>query len=123
MRCINCDREARYNRALVDTFERERLGGVCRDCEDERFGRLLGRLPVDDGVAEQCSFCDRTGRFALPLHKLDIDCRAGTESVDSNYCVERGTPRFCEAHLRLVAPPDRVAAARELRGTATSVGP
>lgn len=95
--CVRCDRPAGFNRIVVDTVTDEELGGLCRNCESETFGRVLAAA-ADDG--DECLLCSRDGHNAIatwqsaPRTSDDNTIVAGVE-----YEIAAHTPRLCDEHL------------------------
>ena len=95
--CVRCDRPAGFNRVVVDTAVNEEIGGFCRDCEEETFGRVLAAA-ADDG--DECLLCSRDGHHAIatwqsaPRAGLDDTIVVGVE-----YEVATHTPRLCDEHF------------------------
>ena len=95
--CVACGLRAGYNRAVVDTVDGGRIGGLCLRCEESEFGQSLGRGDWD-GV-EGCAFCERDGFYALPEWKPYREQRDGKTVCKVGYRVDDATLRFCDEHL------------------------
>lgn len=98
MNCITCGESAGYNRAVVDRLRDAVLGGFCRGCEDQEFGRSLerGRWACVDG----CAFCDRDAFFALPRWESRTrEDENGDVVCYVEYEVEDWTVELCDEHL------------------------
>lgn len=100
--CINCERDAGYHRAVVDTVADRVLGGLCRECEQEEFGRILerGLFKRRDG----CILCERDGHVALPIWR-PVARRTGDGTVvnEVTYTVEESTVTLCDEHVSVIA--------------------
>lgn len=107
--CIVCGNEAGYHRAVVDVVEETVVGGFCRECEREEFGRTLERgvLETRDG----CVFCDRDGHVAIPIWRPTARrTDSGTVVNEVIFTVDDATVRLCDEHVSAVAgafPADR----------------
>lgn len=102
MECIVCGREAGYHRAVVDTYDERLVGGLCRECEREEFGRVLERARFADRSG--CLLCDRDGQVAIPVWRPTARRTAGGDVVSEvAYRVDRETARLCDEHLADVA--------------------
>lgn len=102
MHCIVCGRDAGYHRAVVDTFEDEVVGALCRECEREEFGRTLerGMFEHRDG----CAFCDRDGAVAMPVWRAQARrTPVGDVVSEVTFSVDEGTVRLCDEHVSTIA--------------------
>lgn len=100
--CIVCGRAGGYHRAVVDTFEAELVGGLCRECEREQFGHTLERGFFES--REGCVLCDRDGHVAIPLWRpVARETSDGTVVSEVTYAVDDGTVRLCDEHLSAFA--------------------
>lgn len=98
--CIVCGRDAGYHRAVVDVVEERVVGGLCRECEREEFGRVLER----GRFGEDCVFCDRDGHVALPVWRPDPREREdGTVLNTVTYRIDGGTVHLCDEHVTAIA--------------------
>ncbi|MFW5937941.1 MAG: hypothetical protein ACOCSN_03275 [Halanaeroarchaeum sp.] len=100
--CIVCGRDAGYHRAVVDVFEEAMIGGLCRDCEREEFGRTFERgfFETRDG----CILCGRDGYVAMPVWRpVARETDDGTVVNEVRYRVDEGTVRLCDEHVGAIA--------------------
>jgi hypothetical protein len=100
--CIVCGRDAGYHRAVVDMFEDAVVGGLCRECEHEEFGRSLnrGRFESRDG----CILCGRDGHVAFPVWRpVARETADGAVVNEVTYHVDAGTVRLCDEHVGVIA--------------------
>lgn len=98
MDCIVCGQDAGYHRAVVDTLEDIRVGGLCRECEGAEFGRSLerGRFRETDG----CILCARDGLYALPVGQPTATRNDdGSVVGDVVYDISAETVRLCDEHF------------------------
>jgi hypothetical protein len=94
--CVNCERDADANRAVVDAETGAEFGGLCYDCERETFGICLEEALW--AASKRCLFCPRQGSVALPTHKMEISLVDGEEGVEENYGLTDETARLCPTH-------------------------
>jgi hypothetical protein len=94
--CIRCGRQAGYNRAVVDTVTDRELGGFCRNCEFEEFGRSLER---SSQAERTCLVCDRDGHFGFATWTPTLK-RGGRRLVSEvSYEVTDRTVFLCDEHF------------------------
>lgn len=107
--CIACGQTAGYHRAVVDLVEESVVGGLCRECESEEFGRTLERgfFETRDG----CVLCGRDGHVAIPVWRpVARQTAGGTVVNEVSYTVDDATVRLCDEHVSAIAgefPADR----------------
>lgn len=100
--CIVCGREAGYHRAVVDVVAESVVGGLCRECEREEFGRTLDRgfFETRDG----CMFCERDGHVAIPVWRpVAEQTPSGTVVTEVTYTVDDATARLCDEHVSTIS--------------------
>lgn len=100
MNCIRCGRDAGYNRAVIDTVSGVELGGFCRNCEFDEFGRALDRF---DATERECAMCNRDGHFAFAIWRPTLKEGVGRLVSEVEYEVGDRTPFLCDEHFHLVA--------------------
>lgn len=99
--CLCCGEDAGYNRAVVDEYDGDRVGGLCLRCEKRAFGETLRRMERTD---ECCALCPRDGSFALPEWVPRAEAGADGVIVSRvDYRVDAATVRLCDRHLQVVA--------------------
>lgn len=103
MDCVRCGREAGYNRVVVDTVSDSELGGFCRNCEFDEFGKALDRFA---GAGRQCAMCERDGHVAFATWTPVL--RDGGERLVSavEYDVTDRSPFLCDEHFHLISEGD-----------------
>lgn len=100
MNCIRCDRRAGYNRAVVDTVSGRELGGFCRNCEFEEFGRSLER---SSQAERTCLMCERDGHFGLATWTSTLKRDDWRLVSEVDYEVTDRTAFLCDEHFYAVA--------------------
>lgn len=108
MDCISCEREAGYNRAVVDVFNGIEIGGLCVGCEREEFGKTLARRRADE--EGNCLLCNRDGQYALALWRPTQRESGGDIHCSVEYDVTDRTLLLCDEHLHEIRTDDRVPA-------------
>jgi hypothetical protein len=91
--CVVCGLESGYNRVVVELPRGETVGGLCRECEADRFGDVLARTAYQGG---DCALCDRDGFFALPRWEPYTVDREGTVVLSSRFDITDRTPTLCD---------------------------
>lgn len=100
MTCLGCERDAGYNRAVVERPNARRLGGLCVRCEEQTFGALLQRT---ERRGDGCALCERDGSYALPEWRPDAEeADDGSLVARVDYEVDGATVHLCDRHLRLL---------------------
>lgn len=99
MNCIRCGRQAGYNRAVVDTVSGRELGGFCRNCEFEEFGRALERFSQAERT---CVMCDRDGHVGFAAWTPVVRGDGERMVSEVEYDVTDRTPFLCDEHLHAV---------------------
>lgn len=109
MTCLCCGLDAGYNRAVVDRFTGERVGGLCLGCEEREFGETLRRTEHgEDG----CALCSRDGSYALPAWRpYAAEAPDGTLVSRVDYRVDAATVHLCDRHLELVGDDEQASVA------------
>lgn len=110
MNCIRCGNRAGYNRAVIDTLSGHELGGFCRNCEYDQFGRTLDRYAQS---GRSCAMCNRDGHFVLPAWEPTMTAEGATLVSRVDYEVTECTPTLCDEHFHQIRdaveePPRRI---------------
>ncbi|WP_254862851.1 hypothetical protein [Halovivax gelatinilyticus] len=98
-RCVRCDREPGYNRAVIDLVSGEEIGALCRNCE-------LDSLP-DAGVFERgsadggcgCPGCDRDALVSVPRWLPETTVSDGTIESRVDYDLDDRPIALCDEHF------------------------
>lgn len=98
MECVHCG-AAGFNRVVVDLGAAGDQGGLCSECERERYGRVLTE-PLWQR-ADGCLLCAAAGEYALPL----LECHIEHDDGDSvEYTLDDRTPLLCTEHAAELLP-------------------
>lgn len=100
--CIVCGRDAGYHRAAIDVVEDRVVGGLCRECEREEFGRTLERgfFETRDG----CVLCERDGHVAIPIWRpIARQTDDGAVVNEVTFTIDDGTMLLCDEHVATIA--------------------
>lgn len=100
MQCTRCERDAGYNRAVIDLFSGATIGGLCMNCEKAEFGRSF--LYSSHGSDRQCLFCQRDGQVLLPRFIPEIEPSDGDLLVRSAIEDCGSVPCLCDEHFHEV---------------------
>ena len=108
-RCVRCNREPGYNRAVLDLVRGVEIGSLCRNCELGVF-YVLDTSPVTtSGEGHTCACCDRDGFYALPRWLPETCADTGTVRTSVDYQLDDQPLFLCDEHFD------------ELTGTAATV--
>lgn len=117
MECISCNEAKPPHRVVIDAVDETLLGGYCRGCEEESFGRSLRRRAWHP--ADRCLLCERDGFYTLPLLRIETD--AGAESPESSVTVSiagrANTVELCDRHLNATVAPDETCPTRAVESS------
>lgn len=92
-----CDREAGYNRTVIDVFSGMELGGLCMNCEKDEFGNSL-QYGASNGEG-QCNYCERDGQIRLPRYVPRTERRDNITLVKSSIEESDSVPSLCDEHF------------------------
>lgn len=98
-RCVRCDREPGFNRAIVDLVGDAEVGALCRNCEFEAFvePESYERASTDGSCG--CPGCDRDGMFALPRWLPETKITNGVVESRVDYELDEHPIRLCDEHF------------------------
>lgn len=103
MICVSCGGKAGYYRAVIDTVYNSEIGGLCKNCAVEHFGKTLdiGHFNAKDG----CLLCERDGYLALPIWEAEVSDSQLRKTVFTNkYEITSNTPKLCDSHADQLFP-------------------
>lgn len=96
MKCDRCEEGKAYNRAIVDQVAAAEIGHLCRDCESDVFGEILG---TNVGVCNDgCVLCNRDSTVVLPRWRGTVQEQHGRMVNHSTYTITENTPGLCDEH-------------------------
>lgn len=101
MRCVRCNAETRFHRAVVRLADGTITGGLCGTC-DPRTDASVGHEHSTGGTME-CDLCDGVAVYALPEHHLEVSVVEGAEHDQSGYPIDEDTPLRCDIHGPITA--------------------
>lgn len=105
MRCVNCRKNAGYNRAVIELFSGVEIGGLCMNCERDEFGRHFDSSTDADRC---CSLCNRDGQVQFPRYVPETHVRDGDLVVESSIETGDAVPCLCDEHFHeLLEEPSR----------------
>lgn len=100
MRCVRCECEAGYNRAVIELYSRTTVGGLCMNCERDEFGRTF-EYP-NHGPERQCKFCRRDGYVLFPRYLPRTESASGDLVVQTSIESDDTAPCLCDEHFHAV---------------------
>lgn len=97
-RCVRCNREPGFNRAVLDLVTNTEVGALCRNCELDSLS--------DTGVFERgstdgtcgCPGCERDALFAFPRWLPETTVSDGTVESRVDYDRDANPMAFCDEH-------------------------
>lgn len=95
--CFSCEKNAGYNRAIIELSTNREAGRLCVNCEQREFGNSLEY--ARQTVTDSCLFCERDAQYVLPRY-LPFTLKHTTKTVSKvSTELEEHPVRLCDEHL------------------------
>lgn len=104
MQCVNCGRDAGYNRAVIELFSGTTIGGLCMNCEKDELGRSFRYCA--SGSERRCAFCKRDGQIRFPRYVPELTSSDGDLVVTSSIEDDETVPCLCDEHFHELIEDD-----------------
>lgn len=99
MECVSCGLPSGYNRVVVERRTGTEVGGLCIECEEDRFGDRLTWEIRAETEPDGCALCAGDAHVRAPEWDPEMEVDADGSVVWQEYRVTGSTPALCEEHF------------------------
>ncbi|WP_290818840.1 hypothetical protein [Halovivax sp.] len=97
-RCVRCDDEPGFNRAVLDVVAGAEVGALCRNCELDVLVEPESYERGSRDGACGCPGCDRDATFALPRWLPETTVSNGAVESRVDYGLDEHPLSLCDEH-------------------------